>query len=42
MQLIELEHCGHPGTVRKAGLRLATAEWVAFLDAEDVLLFDKI
>lgn len=40
--LIELEHCGHPGILRKEGLRLATAEWVAFLDSDDVWFMEKI
>lgn len=42
IHLIELEHSGHPGVARKEGLRASTADWVAFLDADDVWLFDKI
>lgn len=42
VKLIEIEHSGLPGVARKTGLSLTTAEWIAFLDADDVWLPDKM
>lgn len=40
--LLKLPHSGHPGVARKAGINATSAEWVAFLDADDVWLETKV
>lgn len=35
VKVICLEHCGHPGKVRKVGIENSEAKWIAFLDSDD-------
>lgn len=38
----ELSHSGHPGTVRRLGVQESGADWIAFLDADDYWDNEKI
>lgn len=42
VEYIPLAHTGHPGIVRKVGIQNSTAEWVAFLDADDFWKAEKL
>ncbi len=42
VQLIRLEHCGNPGAVRNAAIRVAGSEYLAFLDSDDLWLPRKL
>lgn len=35
VELIEIEHSGHPGVARKKGVENLGTDWVAFLDSDD-------
>lgn len=35
VEYLQLEHCGHPGVVRKKGVEILNTTWVAFLDSDD-------
>jgi len=42
VEYLELDHSGHPGKVRKAGVERLDTEWIAFLDSDDEWLPRKI
>jgi glycosyltransferase involved in cell wall biosynthesis len=39
---LNLPHCGKPGKVRNAGANLATGEYLAFLDSDDLWMPEKL
>ncbi len=42
VQVILSEHAGHPGVMRRIGIESSSADWVAFLDADDVWYSHKL
>ena len=42
VEIVLMEHTGLPGAARELGLTKSTAEWIAFLDADDFWHDEKI
>ena len=42
VQVILIEHSGHPGVVRRIGIEKSTAKWIAFLDSDDWWVSSKL
>lgn len=42
VELVRINHSGHPGIAREAGRLLLDTEWIAFLDSDDSWREDKI
>ena len=42
IRVVELQHSGHIGCLRNAGVRAGKGEWVAFLDSDDVWMPEKL
>jgi glycosyltransferase involved in cell wall biosynthesis len=42
IRLIATDHCGFPSILRNRGIAAARAEWIAFIDSDDLWVSDKL
>lgn len=42
IRLLTMDHCGFPSKLRNRGIAAARAEWIAFIDSDDLWVSDKL
>jgi glycosyltransferase involved in cell wall biosynthesis len=42
IRLLAMDHCGFPSKLRNRGIAAARAEWIAFIDSDDLWVSDKL